>query len=597
MRSDVHGRPWRALARILVLLSAVFLAVGPVPLSEVHAQRAGLPPLRATGVAPSRLTYASESTPQPCIIAPDLVQQGRRSALIGAAPLDGTPTACPSTTAVTATGTTTDTLATTTDIPATTTDIPTFTATTTITPIFTSIATMTSTGTPTVPPTIIATAPPTIIATTPATPTTPATTAPPTRTAAPSATTTPTTTPTATTTPTTTPATTVPPTRTAAPSATTTPTTTPSATTTPTATATNTATGTPTATATNTATGTPTATATNTATGTATPTVTNTVTGTATPTPTTRPNTPTPTPVPPTATPTPYPRILIALGDSVASGHHTGACDDPNYPPYNRVAYNRIVAAAPRHERWRYENVAHSGFGTFEVINGGRNACGQRIAKPPLKQATQLLASPTYKGHRNIVVISAGINNTNWITVIKRVVLGNLRCLNVIPQLQLRCQLRLCATIRATFNGFNPAVQAAITADVRIIVRRLRAADPSVTIIWTGYYSMAGTGNNFFKLIVPRVCDGPIVAANIVLQRALQAGLNGGGGTFLDISDLFNTLQARLARIQPLTVNGINQFVAALYTGVIGWPHPNRLGHALMGTRVYRHLQATGVVR
>jgi len=67
------------------------------------------------------------------------------------------------------------------------------------------------------------------------------------------------------------------------------------------------------------------------------------------------------------------------------------------------------------------------------VINGGRNACGQRIAARPLRQATQLLASPTYKGHRNIVVISAGINNTNWVTVIKRVVLGNLRCLNLFP--------------------------------------------------------------------------------------------------------------------------------------------------------------------
>lgn len=230
------------------------------------------------------------------------------------------------------------------------------------------------------------------------------------------------------------------------------------------------------------------------------------------------------------------------------------------------------------------------------MINGGRNACGQRIAARPLRQATQLLASPMYKGHRNVVVISAGINNTNWVTVIKRVVLGNLRCLNLFPQAQLRCQLQLCATIRLTFNGFNPAVQAAITADARTMVRRLRAADPSVTIIWTGYYSMAGTGNNVFKLIVPRVCDGSIVAGNNVLGRAVQAGLN-GGGTFLDISDLFNTLQVRLARIQPLTVNGINQFIAALYTGAIGWPHPNRLGHALMGIRVYKHLQATGVVR
>jgi hypothetical protein len=194
-----------------------------------------------------------------------------------------------------------------------------------------------------------------------------------------------------------------------------------------------------------------------------------------------------------------------------------------------------------------------------------------------------------------VVIISAGINNTNWVAVLKQVLRADASCFTT------ACELNICQTIRATWDGYltpppgNPATGAvarALTADAKAIAAALTKADPSVVIVWTSYYSMADTGNKITR--VPRVCDGTVTAAVQNLAQAVQAGL--AAGQFVDISGAF-TLASRRNLIQALTASSIDEIVAGIYTKAIGYPRPNVAGHAAMGAIVYKKLQTDGVVK
>lgn len=141
--------------------------------------------------------------------------------------------------------------------------------------------------------------------------------------------------------------------------------------------------------------------------------------------------------------------VLIALGDSISSGHHHQVqdgqvkliCDAPDYSNAAEV-YRRLAARPGRiwADPGQYHNLAHSGFGTSKafwpkgtvaggVLDGGTTACMKQTAfDAPIVQAVALLKARADKGVRgNKVVITAGINDTNWTQVLGDLVVSSLR--------------------------------------------------------------------------------------------------------------------------------------------------------------------------
>ena len=137
--------------------------------------------------------------------------------------------------------------------------------------------------------------------------------------------------------------------------------------------------------------------------------------------------------------------MLIALGDSVTSGHnrdkpgdHATACQDKKYG-YPQKIMDRFVKRDDLKKKYGdadYENFAFSGYGTGQVLYGnnegtkdGKTApidgCGKahkdHLAKPPIELAKEALKA--HPRGKNVVVISAGINNTNWVQLLAGVAL------------------------------------------------------------------------------------------------------------------------------------------------------------------------------
>ncbi len=276
---------------------------------------------------------------------------------------------------------------------------------------------------------------------------------------------------------------------------------------------------------------------------------------------------------------------LIAIGDSVTSGHHrdtewgTTYCDDPLYG-YPATVFNDTQAALPA--AWRnpnaYVNVAHSGFSTSDVQNGNTtNACGQFVSGSPLQQAEALLqgnvrvvgAQPVYSWDR--VVMTAGIDNTNWDSVITTVIEHNLLSFGTYGA-------TACAKDASTWDGYTPSIAAGITAGIAAIVSGLRGADPAARIAVLGYYNIAGTGTNpgHPAPAVPSACSA---AVSNVLKTMAQLQIAG--------------LPADVGRINSDALigsqNSMLQYlwlVSAQLGGVPGWPHPNSQGAAKLGLAV-----------
>jgi hypothetical protein len=133
--------------------------------------------------------------------------------------------------------------------------------------------------------------------------------------------------------------------------------------------------------------------------------------------------------------------VLIVLGDSISSGHHHQLqdgqvkliCDAPDYS-YAAEVYRRLAARPGRiwADPGQYHNLAHSGFGTSKVfwpkgtvaggvLDGGTTACMKETAfDAPIVRAVALLKARADKDVRgNKVVITAGINDTNWTQVLR----------------------------------------------------------------------------------------------------------------------------------------------------------------------------------
>jgi dipeptidyl aminopeptidase/acylaminoacyl peptidase len=123
---------------------------------------------------------------------------------------------------------------------------------------------------------------------------------------------------------------------------------------------------------------------------------------------------------------TPKKPLLLVGGDSISSGHHRETpepdvtCEDASYgyPKYVRDAW-RATMTSQWYDSDNFVNLAFSGYGTDNIINGGENACEVDPGIDPLAEAKALLdATDTSWNH---VLMSAGINNTDWVSTIQTV--------------------------------------------------------------------------------------------------------------------------------------------------------------------------------
>jgi hypothetical protein len=110
----------------------------------------------------------------------------------------------------------------------------------------------------------------------------------------------------------------------------------------------------------------------------------------------------------------------------------------------------------------------------------------------PLADAQAALRE--HAGSWNRVVLTAGIDNTNWGDVLS--VIG----MNSILSAQFLYNDGDCADALQVWDGWNVVTgvskpTASFTDDVRTIVSGLIDADRAARILWVEYYNIAGTGN------------------------------------------------------------------------------------------------------
>jgi len=295
---------------------------------------------------------------------------------------------------------------------------------------------------------------------------------------------------------------------------------------------------------------------------------------------------------------TPKAPILIALGDSVTSGHHfsfgdtTTICEDPTYgyPFYLDAALLKALPPAWRSQS-SYSNFADSGFSIGpsgpggNVLNGGTDACGHSGIPSPAVAASAALhanAGTPAVGSWNRVVITGGIDQTNWGQVLTTI------ATNTAANKATYSSAAACASyIKSNWDGYSPGASS-ITTDTQQLLSLLQSpssGDPSATITWQSYYNVAGSGQVFAfpagvrvpsKLakqpVVPQACQAGVAAALQQLNNLIVAGLN-DPSEFVSIE---SSLDGHNNLIQPIfadvTVKPVQLFQPS------GWPHPNSSG-------------------
>jgi hypothetical protein len=111
------------------------------------------------------------------------------------------------------------------------------------------------------------------------------------------------------------------------------------------------------------------------------------------------------------------PNVIVA-GDSVASGYSRqwfsgdSTCRDTGFS-YGSTVVNRVASKLPSAWAPSYANIAWPGAGVGDVLNGGSDSCSESY--PSQVDEIARIADPNTW---NLVVMTAGINSTNWVDVI-----------------------------------------------------------------------------------------------------------------------------------------------------------------------------------
>jgi hypothetical protein len=250
---------------------------------------------------------------------------------------------------------------------------------------------------------------------------------------------------------------------------------------------------------------------------------------------------------------TPGAPLVIVAGDSIASGYtrqwFTGdsVCTDSALSYGNELT---AVVAADLPVAWApdYINIAWAGAGAGEMLSGGPDSCGT-THEAQVDQIEDLADDESW----SIVVITAGINSTNWTDVIVDLTKDTAFSFTEAGD-RAACDLAL-------HDKWNiGARSASITQNTRSTVDAL-STSTNAQLFWTGYYDITGTELAPFWTPIGNECQAEMAEAIEGLHSALQAGLS-SDVTWVEIDD---------------------DVATQLWAG---WPHPNEQGHITIGRAV-----------
>jgi hypothetical protein len=246
------------------------------------------------------------------------------------------------------------------------------------------------------------------------------------------------------------------------------------------------------------------------------------------------------------------PRVIVA-GDSIASGYtrqwFTGdsVCTDSALS-YGSELTAAVAADLPVAWTPEYVNIAWAGAGAGEMLSGGPDSCGT-THEAQVDQIEDLADGESW----SIVVITAGINSTNWTDVIVDLTKDTAFSFTEAGD-RAACDLAL-------HDKWNiGARSASITQDTRSAVDAL-TAQTNAQLFWTGYYDITGTELAPFWTPIGNECRVEMEEAIEGLHSALQAGLS-SDVTWVEIDDGVAT------------------------QSWAGWPHPSAQGHVTIGRAV-----------
>lgn len=258
---------------------------------------------------------------------------------------------------------------------------------------------------------------------------------------------------------------------------------------------------------------------------------------------------------------TPAPPMIVVAGDSIASGYTRrwfsgdATCRDIDYS-YGSTVRDAVAAALPTAWSPGYVNVAFPGAGVSSVLNGGSDSCSD--SHPSQVEDVVRYADPTTW---NVVVVTAGINSTNWVDVVKELTKDTAFSLTDAGD-KLVCE-------QAVTEHWNLAVRRDdITARTAEVVDEIETRT-NASVFWTSYFSIDGsTLAPGWSPIGPECADEMDYALG-ALHGAIQAGLD-RDVTWVDVED-----------------------VAVPTQMWAGWPHPNPEGHRVIGLAVAEAIVAT----
>jgi len=251
---------------------------------------------------------------------------------------------------------------------------------------------------------------------------------------------------------------------------------------------------------------------------------------------------------------TPSAPMIVVAGDSIASGYtrqwFTGdaTCRDVEYS-YGSTVRDAVAAALPAAWAPGYVNIAFPGAGVGSVLNGGSDSCSD--SHPSQVDDIVRYTDPTTW---NVVVMTAGINSTNWVDVVKELTKDTAFSLTDSGD-KLVCE----AVVKDHWN--LQSQRDGITARTADVVAAIDSRT-NASVFWTGYFSIDGS------LIAPGWSPiGPECADEMgyalgELHSAIRTGLD-GGVTWIDVDDVSVSTQMWA-----------------------GWPHPNPEGHRAIGLAV-----------
>lgn len=249
----------------------------------------------------------------------------------------------------------------------------------------------------------------------------------------------------------------------------------------------------------------------------------------------------------------PRPNLIVA-GDSIASGYtrqwftSEGTCVDAS-ASYGSTVRARIASSLPPQWSPTYLNVAWPGAGVRAMANGGTDSCGD--THPSQLRSIEAAADDATW---NIVIVTAGINSTNWSSVMVDLTK------NTAFSFTERGDKGWCQV--GMNERWNIGERAAgITSAVRGISAMLRT-ETNADVYWTSYYGITNTKLAPGWTPIGSECDEEMSGALDRLHSAIRAGLH-GSVTWVDITDAVVPTQ-----------------------GWAGWPHPNTDGHQVIGDRV-----------